>query len=223
MVSILLTILLNLNMTVEAEKPKLIYVGDPMCSWCYGISEELSKVVAHNGESLELELVMGGLRAGGGEEWNVSFKTFLRHHWEDVGMRSGQPFSFNLLEEANFDYDTEPSCRAVVAIGDIEVDKMLPFFKAVQVGFYVGNNDPKQVEFYKPICNSLDIDYTVFSSKFNSSATKQNTIKHFERSAQLGARSFPTVLLAYKGEMHKIAIGYSTFAKMQERIDAVIK
>jgi len=205
------------------EKPKLIYVGDPMCSWCYGIAEELSKVVNHYGENLDIEIIMGGLRAGGGEEWNTSFKSFLRHHWEDVGMRSGQPFSFKLLEEPYFNYDTEPSCRAVVTAGEMKMDKMLPFFKAVQVGFYVENKDPKQVEFYKSICNSLDIDYAVFSSKFISTEMKLKTNQHFERSAQLGARSFPTLLLEYKGEIQIIAIGYSTFAKMQERIDGILK
>ena len=222
MVTILLTMLLNLNMTVETEKPKLIYVGDPMCSWCYGIAEELGKVVNHYGESLELEIVMGGLRAGGGEEWNTSFKSFLRHHWEDVGMRSGQPFSFKLLDEPHFNYDTEPSCRAVVTAGEMKMDKMLPFFKAVQVGFYLENKDPKQVEFYKPICKSMGIDYSEFSAKFISAEMKQKTNNHFQRSSQLGASSFPTVLLEYKGEIHRIAIGYSTFEKMKERIDEII-
>ncbi len=221
MISICLALILN--MSLEIEKPKLIYVGDPMCSWCYGISEELSQTVDHFGDRVKLEIVMGGLRAGGGEEWNTSFKDFLRHHWEDVGMKSGQPFKFDLLERAEFDYDTEPACRAVVTIQDIAPDKMLPFFKAVQVGFYVENNDPKEVEFYRDICKKMGIDFSVFSAKFNSSQMKENTIGHFQRSAELGARSFPTLLLEYKGQRHRIAIGYSTYEEMKGRIDKVLK
>lgn len=222
MVSIFITMLLNLNMINDTEKPKLIYVGDPMCSWCYGISEEFSKIVNHYGEKIEVEIVMGGLRAGGGEEWNTSFKTFLRHHWEEVGMKSGQPFSFKLLEQEHFDYDTEPACRAVVVAGEINKTKMFPFFKEVQFGFYVGNNDPKEVTFYEPICLSLGIDYVEFSSKFNSEEMKKKTIKHFNHAAELGARSFPTILFKHQGETHHVAIGYSTFAKMKERIEAML-
>lgn len=42
---------------------KLIYVGDPMCSWCYGFGKELSALVAHVPD-LNLEIVVGGSRAG---------------------------------------------------------------------------------------------------------------------------------------------------------------
>lgn len=30
---------------IAQEKAKLIYIGDPLCSWCYGFSEEFSQVV----------------------------------------------------------------------------------------------------------------------------------------------------------------------------------
>ena len=210
-------------MNITSEKPKLIYVGDPMCSWCYGISEELSKTLNYFENKVELEMVMGGLRAGGGEDWNSSFKDFLRHHWEDVGMRSGQPFSFRLLDRPKFDYDTEPACRAVVVVEDIAPEKMFIFFKTVQKGFYVENNDPKEVNFYKPICEKLGIDFSIFSLKFNSAKMAEQTSIHFQRSAELGARSFPTLLMEYKGRLHTIALGYSTFEKMKGRIENLIK
>lgn len=207
---------------MEAEKPKLIYVGDPMCSWCYGISEELNQTVNHFEGQLDLEIIMGGLRAGGGEEWNQSFKDFLRHHWEDVGIKSGQPFAFKLLDKDHFDYDTEPACRAVVAVEKIDKTKMLPFFKEIQTGFYVWNKDPKEVDFYKSICEKLDIDFDTFSKNFASQEVKTVTINHFQKSGALGVRSFPTVLLEHKGQRQKIAVGYSTFEEMSARINAVL-
>lgn len=210
-------------MKSEVEKPRLIYVGDPMCSWCYGISDELGQVVAHFKDKVELEVVMGGLRAGGGEEWNQSFRDFLRHHWEDVGMRSGQPFSFKLLDLEYFDYDTEPACRAVVTAQSMDETLAFSFFKEVQKGFYMESRDTKKVEFYKTICERMDIDFKEFSKRFDSFEMKEKTVNHFQRSANLGARSFPTVLLQYRGQTHRIAIGYSTFEKMKTRIEEVIR
>lgn len=46
--------------------PSLVYVGDPMCSWCYGFGQELSKALAQRLE-MRLDIVTGGLRAGGTE------------------------------------------------------------------------------------------------------------------------------------------------------------
>ena len=207
---------------MEVEKSKLIYVGDPMCSWCYGVSEELSQTINHFEGQVDLEIVMGGLRAGGGEEWNQSFKDFLRNHWEDVGMKSGQPFAFKLLDQDHFDYDTEPACRAVVVVEEIAKTKMMDFFKEVQKGFYVWNRDPKEVEFYQSICEDLDINFEDFSKRFASEEMKKATSNHFIKSSSLGVRSFPTVLLEYKGKQNVIAVGYSTFGQMKARIDTVL-
>jgi len=212
-----------MSTSFDAEpKPKLIYVGDPMCSWCYGIAEELNTLVNHYDDQVELELIMGGLRAGGGEEWNTKFKDFLKHHWEDVGLRSGQPFKFDILKKDYFDYDTEPACRAVVAAMDIDSKVGLSFFKQVQKGFYLDNNDPKEVDFYQSICNDLGIDFDAFATKFASAELREETGMHFYRAQSLGVRSFPTVAIEHKGQVHLVASGYSTFAKMKDRIDRIL-
>jgi putative protein-disulfide isomerase len=209
-------------MNMTDQKPKLIYVGDPMCSWCYGIAEELEQTTKHYKGILDLEIIMGGLIAGGGEEWNSQFKEFLKHHWEDVGMRSGQPFKFDILKWDEFDYDTEPSCRSVVTIQSIDPDKALLFFKEVQKGFYLKNKDPKLVDFYKDICTRFNIDFELFKSKFDSDEMKAATQQHFQRSQQMGVRSFPTILIEHNGQLHLVASGYSTFEKMREQIDKII-
>ncbi len=49
--------------------------------------------------------------SGGGEAWDDAMCQ-LRHHWEEVGRDTGQPFSYELLDdkERSFDHDTEPPC-----------------------------------------------------------------------------------------------------------------
>lgn len=93
----------------------LRYIGDPMCSWCWGISstlEELARYCEQKG--IGFTLTMGGLRAGGGDAWGPEFREFLRREWTHIAKVTGQPFGFSLLSAKHFDYDTEPACRAVV-------------------------------------------------------------------------------------------------------------
>ena len=105
---------------------EVIYVGDPMCSWCWGISPQLNQLKEKaRANQISYQIVLGGLRPGGGDEWNENFKNFLKHHWEEVNTRSGQPFGFELFERDTFNYDTEPACRAVVAMRSLEPDKTL--------------------------------------------------------------------------------------------------
>ena len=67
-----------------------------MCSWCYGISDELTIVHQHY-DHIPLELVKGGLRPYNTETMS-DLKSFLQHHWEEVNKRSGQEFNYGVLD-----------------------------------------------------------------------------------------------------------------------------
>jgi len=217
------------NFTAEKTKAipfdgetEIIYVGDPMCSWCWGISPQLNAFKRY-GEStgVPFRLVMGGLRPGGGEVWNQEFKNFLKHHWEEVNKKSGQPFSMTLFDQENFNYDTEPACRAVVTIRELSPEKTLSFYELVQHQFYVKNNDPNLVEFYQPICKELDIDFADFKTFFNSTEAKELTQKDFVINREWGIRGFPSVVVRKGKKLHLIANGYASFEDLKKQLEEV--
>ena len=90
---------------------KLMYVGDPMCSWCYGIAPELEKIVEKYKGQMDIEIVTGGLRPYFDKPIN-EMKDFLSHHWEDVSKASQQPFNYDILDRADLLYDTEPRMQS---------------------------------------------------------------------------------------------------------------
>ena len=201
---------------------EIIYVGDPMCSWCWGISPQLNALQRYGEEQdIPFSLVMGGLRPGGGEEWNKEFKDFLKHHWEEVNKRSNQPFSFDLFGQDYFNYDTEPSCRAVVVVRTIAPEKAHSFYELIQYHFYVESKDPNQVDFYKPICNRLDINFEEFSKLFLSEEMKQATVRDFQLNRQWGVRGYPAVLYRKDKQLYALANGYSEFEAMKERLEQI--
>ncbi len=114
------------------------YIGDPMCSWCWGISPTVSKVMAFcEAEGIEFSMTMGGLRAGGGDPWNTAFKDFLHNEWRHIAQVTGQPFGFTLLDAAHFDYDTEPACRAVMTVQLLQTRKNLA--PSIALKFFLSN------------------------------------------------------------------------------------
>ncbi len=201
---------------------EIIYIGDPMCSWCWGISPQLNALQRYGQqENIPFTIVMGGLRPGGGEEWNEKFRNFLKHHWEEVNKRSNQPFGYELFELDNFDYDTEPACRAVVTVRSIAPEKVLSFYELTQHYFYVENQDPKQAVFYEPICKKLGIDFAKFSTQFASEEMKQATVTDFRQSRQWGVNGFPAVLYRKGDQLHFIGRGYTEYAAMQGRLEDI--
>lgn len=202
---------------------KLIYVADPMCSWCHGFTPTITKLVEHYQDKLSLSLIMGGLRPGGHTPWDQKMKDFLRHHWEEVAKKTGQPFTYDLLEQDHFKYDTEPSCRAVCVVRDMAVDKAFMFFKAIQNAFYFLNNDPNELDFYLPLCEELGINTQEFTTKFESDEYRQRTKLDFTHSRQLGVRGFPTLLLMKGEEIQVVSPGFAEFDRIQMRIDELLE
>lgn len=217
-----LFIILSIATTMKAqEKPTLIYVGDPMCSWCYGIANELESLYTVLGDKLEYELVLGGLRPYNTETM-ADLGDFLKHHWEDVEKASGQTFSYDILNHTDFVYDTEPPSRAVSIVRAAAPASALPFFKAIQKAFYVDNKNTNDVETYISILEKMDITIEDFEERFLSTEAKNNVKKDFKKAGLLGVKSFPTVILKTGDMITPIAVGFSTKDDMEERINKVL-
>ena len=95
------------NKDTMNTQTEIIYVGDPMCSWCWGISGELSQLVDKYKDQTSYRVIVGGLRPGGSETM-AELGDFLKHHWEQVNEKSGREFSYEILSDSSFIYDTEP-------------------------------------------------------------------------------------------------------------------
>lgn len=207
---------------VDSATLEIIYVGDPMCSWCWGIAPSLQKLKTHYAaQNIGFRIVVGGLRPGGGEAWDADFKEFLRHHWEEVNERSGQPFGYKIFNQENFNYDTEPSCRAVVTAQELEVTNPLAFFEAVQYKFYVENEDPNEVGFYESICQKFALDFQQFKTLFLSEGMKIKTNNEFVMNREWGVKGYPCVLLKKDTELHPLTYGFASFEEMKKSVENI--
>lgn len=200
----------------RAPDMELVYVGDPMCSWCWGIAPQLERLREHAiGREIPFRLVVGGLRPGGGDEWNAAFKQFLEHHWREIAERTGQPFGFDLLRRESFHYDTEPACRAVVAARPFVGERELEFFSAIQRKFYVDNEDPKALDFYPSICAATGVDFAAFAQRFADRSVIEETLGEFRLNRSWGVTGYPAILVRTGDRKRPLARGYATFDEMR--------
>ena len=64
---------------------EIIYVGDPMCSWCWGFAPVVEKLLVDYRDIADLSLILGGLRPGDASTvMNDDNKAVMRSHWEKV-------------------------------------------------------------------------------------------------------------------------------------------
>lgn len=200
----------------------LIYVGDPLCSWCYGFGPEISALEAACRERAGLRVILGGLRPYTAQPMDDALKRYLREAWQSVEQASGLPFNFGLLEREDFVYDTEPACRAVVTARGMRVEAALPVFLAIQDAFYRDNRDPTLEDTLADAAGLAGLERDEFLVRFNSEHMKQATRQDFAAARSLGIRGFPAVLLSRNGDLALIASGFTRASKMQETLERIL-
>ena len=199
---------------VDARDREIIYVGDPMCSWCWGIAPELDALLAAHPD-IPLRVVVGGLRPGEyAEEVTEGVAASLEHHWVEVAKRSGQPFAHEVLGRRGWVYDTEPSCRAVVAMRHVDDALTFPFFKRLQRAFYAEGVVIADPAVFGDLVDEFDVDGAAFAEAYESKAVVQATWRDFSQARRWGISGFPTVVARQGEQGHLLAQGYATAADL---------
>lgn len=198
---------------------ELIYVGDPMCSWCWGFAPTLKSIRQQSENRVEVTMLVGGLHPGTTEPQSDSRKKFLREHWKEVTDRSGQQFNYGILDSSDFVYDTEPPCRAAVTMRDLKPDVLFDYFVDIQKSFYVDNLDITDETVLSDRAQQFGVDAQEFAVRLGSLEMKQQTSKDFAMARSLGVTGFPTVVIKDNDRYAYLTLGYQPFESLQPVIE----
>ena len=199
---------------------RLLYIADPMCSWCYGFGPELSALLARH-PGMQVDLLMGGLRAYNTKVMNAAMKDTLRGHWQHVSQASGQPFSQALFARDDFVYDTEPACRAVVVARSQDPELALSLMRAIQAAFYRDGRDVTQGDVLADIAAATGLPRNLFIAAWNSKEAQEAARADFMGAQSLGVQGFPTLATVENGRFYLIANGYIKADVLEERLGRI--
>lgn len=198
--------------------PKLIYFADPMCSWCWGFAPVIQRVQAEL--PYRVEVVMGGLRAGETRAMTAELREYVQHHWHQVGETTGQPFQFEGALPDGFVYDTEPACRAVVAMRTLQGEAAaLAYLHDLQQAFYAGARDIKREEVLAELATRHAVSADGFSHYWHSNETRMATLADFERKEKCGVMGFPCLIADTGERLRMITMGYQSFEIVTQQLE----
>jgi putative protein-disulfide isomerase len=205
----------------------LVYVADPMCSWCYGFAPALDALLQspQDEQPLTLSLVMGGLRPYTSEPLSAAKADEILEHWRQVYQSSGQPFApapHTALNRLGFVYDTEPASRATVAVRNRWPQQTWTYFKAVERAFYAEAQDVTQRAVLSDVAQHQGLARAEFEAAFDSEAMRGETRRDFAQSQAWGIRGFPTLLVEHGDRLHLVCHGYCGAEALRQRLAAVL-
>ena len=196
---------------------RLLYVMDPMCSWCWGFAPVAKALVEQaQAAGVELHLVVGGLRTGSGSALEPATRRYILEHWQAVTEATGQPFTFEGALPEGFVYDTEPACRAVVAARSLAPDCAWKLVKLIQQAFYVQGRDVTQASVLVELAETAGVPRIEFAAAFDSAEQHAATAADITWVQDLGIAGFPTLLAERNGQLALLTNGYQPLAPLSD-------
>lgn len=193
---------------------ELLYFADPMCSWCYGYSPVIKALEEVN----DVEVVMGGLRAGETSPLDTLYRQQIQKHWHHVQQATQLPFNYEQGIPEGFVYNTEPACRAVVTMQQLVPEYTLPMMAAVQHAFYAEAEDVTNVSVLANIAAGFGIAPPMFLLNFESEENIAATAAQFARAQEYAVTGYPTLLIKREGRWRSLGMGYEPLPLVEEKI-----
>lgn len=203
---------------------RLLYVTDPLCLWCYGISSVIENFYNELPKEIITETINGGLFPGvQAKKCDKSFRDYLKNASVQVTKLSGKEFSasfWQLLAKPGFTYDTEPSAKASVAVKKFAGEQaMLKFMHSLQQAFFVEGKDVMQPSILALLAEPFDVSNQDFLDFYFSEECLNLTKQEYGEAKQLGVQGFPALIYLKGRQGYKLSAGFSNLENLRSAFD----
>jgi len=197
---------------MSTPSTQLIFVIDPMCSWCWGFHPVMETLRKSYSKAYTCSIVLGGLRTSGQMLWNEENRRYLQKNWQAVEQITGQSFHPKLLNLKHFDYNTYPACKAVVTIRELwGEDAAFLYYSTIQSAFYTKGIDISSIDI---LTSYVHQNRQAFTSFYQSDRAELLMQHDFSKARSMGANAFPsTVKIDADGHMVCIS-GYKSLEEI---------
>ena len=194
---------------------RLVYVMDPMCSWCWGFAPVIEALATQALQAgVGIHLVVGGLRREQ-QMLDEASRARILGHWQAVNASTGQPFDFTQGLPQGWIYDTEPACRALVTARQLDPQKVLPLARLIQQAFYCEGRDVTKAGELRRLAALAGLPEEKFADVFDDHLTHTATRSDFSWVEGLGISGFPTVLAQRGGMSALLTNGYQPLEQLK--------
>jgi len=189
--------------SLDSQPARLLYVADPMCSWCWGFAPVLDELESGLRPGVELQLVLGGLAPDDETPMDAATARYVQDAWRAVEARTGARFEHAFWERCAPRRSTWPACRAVLAAGE----RGREMFAAIQRAYYLEARDPSDRATLVAVAGELGFDPDTFGPRIDAEETRALLACDFELRDRLGVSGYPSLALERGGETRVLTRG----------------
>ncbi|MEM7565558.1 MAG: DsbA family protein, partial [Pseudomonadota bacterium] len=152
-------------------KSTLIYVHDPMCSWCWGFEKTREKLFAAVSDQLNIKRLLGGLAPDSDVPMPEPTKQMVQSAWYRVAEVTGAEFNHDFWVKCAPRRSTYPANRAVIAAREQGLQFEQLMTARVQQAYYLEAKNPSDNQTLIDLAEEIGLKSKRFSEDLVSDAT----------------------------------------------------
>jgi len=205
---------MNQPTPATTDRPELLYIFDPLCGWCYGMSPVIQRVQQEFAGQFDVSVLCGGMVTGEqvapiGADWSY-ISGALQQVEQTTGVQFGAAFRA-LGEEGSYVQDSEPPSWAINVFRQFNQAQVASFAHAVQYAHFHDGADLNEPKTYVPLATAHGVDAAEFLRRLTLPETATATRQEFAAVTRIGVQGFPTSILRVGSQGYVLARGYQPY------------
>lgn len=189
----------------------LIYVHDPMCSWCYGFSRTHDAIMKDVAGKVPVRRLLGGLAPDTEEPMPEAMKEKLRQTWQRIEQEiPGTEFNYEFWESCKPRRATYPACRALIAAKQQGEEFDVAMTEAIQQAYYRQARNPSDHDTLVALAEEIGLDADKFDADLKSESVDQQLEDEIKLSRAIGINSYPALAAISTRAVRHIDLDYTS-------------
>jgi putative protein-disulfide isomerase len=193
-------------------QPRLIYVYDALCGWCYGFSPVIRRFHDTYHDQFTFDVMSGGMMTGPRSQPISESMGYLEAAHkiveEQTGVQFGQAYVEHILDPGTYISDSNKPGQAMTLFRVLQTGRDVEFAATLQNALYHDGIDLNVDANYGPLVEPFGVDPDEFMAHLNDEAIIAQTQDEFALVAKMGINGFPSVIVEKGDELFLVARGY---------------
>lgn len=208
--------------STTTRQQTLYYIYDPMCSWCYAFRPVWQQVQQALPTDTQIQTVLGGLAPDTDEPMSVATQNMIQANWHKImQVVPATPFNFSFWTNCQPRRSTYPACRAVLAAEAQTIQAGQAMLTAIQNAYYQQARNPSDTSTLIELATEIGLDIARFTKDLNSVFIQEQLEQHLALADQLGAYSFPSLVLRIDDRLFKIQHSYTDATAILQQLHQI--
>jgi len=205
-------------------KPRLFYIHDPMCSWCYAFNSSLTQLHKNLPSSVRIQYLLGGLAADTTESMPIDLQKTIQKIWRQIE---------NTVPNTQFNYDfwklntpfrsTFPACRAILAARKQDPRFETKIIHAIQKAYYQHAKNPSLQTTLEECAIEVGINLIKFIKDLGSIEIEDELQSEIKLTRSMETHSYPSLCLLHNKQQFLITIDYLNHQTMIDQINNILE